>query len=203
MIRTEIIRAYPRIWVDQFFSEIVFGWMCRDIEREIELQGRTGDAGNVLCALALMTYTEFMGRQLPQSTRPCSKDEQHFNAFFRKLGSNYEKLMDDGVKVYDIFRCGLVHEYSVKKDCTIEMLNTPNKPFEVPGALNASGGRELSEFIRRPVACGIGIATNRSYYFVVEKYLEDFKKACENLRNELNCSGTTRVINCRITSGSS
>ena len=176
---------------EEFFSDIVFGWMCKDIEREIELARKCHKAGNVLCALALTAYTEFMGRKLRFSGRPPSKDKQFFDAFFKTLGSEYEELLLT-VNVYNIFRCGLVHEYFVKRSCTITMLNTPNKPLEIAGQPPTS--------VPRPVRCGIGVASNGSYYFVVEKYLEDFKNACKSLQDELASSGAAISINHRITS---
>jgi len=48
-----------------------------------------------------------------------------------------------------------------------------------------------SSFLPRPVDCGIGVAGNGSYYFVVEKYFIDFKAACERWRDMLVSSPPT------------
>lgn len=63
--------------------------------------------------------------------------------------------------VYKIFRCGLAHEYYVKKNCTIAM-----RPTKQLGA-------------------GVGYVGNQ-YFFVVERYYVDFKAAFETLCAKLN-----------------
>lgn len=194
--------------VDQFFSEIVFGWMYADIQREIDLAKHGKKTGNVLCAIALMAYTEAMGHHLPKSRRPGSGAKNMFNAFFREMGKNYVDLLDvSKINVYDTFRCGLLHEYVVKDMCTIAMLNTPGEILHVAGAIDdshESPHKELTIDIKKPVTCAIGKAINGSYYFVVEKYLEDFKSACQKLQHELNVSQENNgvVINRQITSES-
>ncbi len=62
--------------------------------------------------------------------------------------------------MYEIFRCGMVHEYAVKRACTI---------FMVKGA----------------ETCGIGTDTSGCYYFVVERYFEDLMRAAQQLHSEL------------------
>ena len=172
---------------DEFFSDVVVKWMCKDIEREIERANDNLDAGNVLCALALMAYTEVVGRYVLSLRGSPPNSTECFNFCFKKLGPEYEdflrKELDNNVKVYDSFRNGLAHEYFTKVPCTIEMLNTPNTSFEVAGESPAS--------VERPVRCGIGRAENESYYIVVEKYIEDFKRACKEFRSE--CSGSQAI----------
>src|SRR2546428_7822641 len=80
-------------------------------------------------------------------TRGSSRN--NFEAFFDRLGPCYEQLAR-AHDVYEIFRCGMVHEYAVKRDCTIYMKT----------------GSET---------CGVGVDTNGRYYFVVERYFEDFR----------------------------
>ncbi len=173
----------------EFFITYVFGWICADIEREIQWAQKGNPSGNALCALGLLAYTEFMATQLPPTRRPTRGSKQNFNAFFREMGPKYADLLDvRGIDVYKIFRCGLAHEYFVKGTCTIAMLNyTPGK-IEVKGSIDKSKIPYLTDpsaFIPKPVDCGIGLAPNGCYYFVVEKYYEDFRKACENLLAEL------------------
>ena len=164
----------------EFFKTYIFDWMCADIEREISWAKSGGRAGNALTALGLLAYTEFMGSQLPLSRRPSDGARARFNAFFRELGPNYAFLLDKRkINVYDIFRCGLAHEYCVKETCKIAMLNSTPGELEIKGPL----GKPVS--ITKPVDCGIGVAANGGYWFVVEKYYEDFRKACDSLLNEL------------------
>ena len=47
--------------VKNFFEKYVFDWMFSDIQREIDLARSNKRAGNFLCALGLLCYTEFMG----------------------------------------------------------------------------------------------------------------------------------------------
>jgi hypothetical protein len=72
----------------------------------------------------------------------------NFLSFLADLGADYGAL---DIDVYGVFRCGLAHEYYVKGDCTIYMLG--------------GAGR-----------AGLGKDGNR-YYFVVEQYYADFKRA--------------------------
>lgn len=106
--------------------------------------------GNFIAALALLCYTEFAGKLITKKDDPVG----NFNLFFDKLGSGYKDFRKSH-NVYNIFRCGLAHEYYVKRSCTIAMLN--------------------SKSIR-----GISLEGSK-YYFVVEKYFEDFKTAFDAL----------------------
>lgn len=89
-----------------------------DIERELALAADGKDAGNFMCALALLSYTEFMGG-VKRGKFQRGEARNNFNSFFADLGSEYAALTMD---VYGVFRCGLAHEYYVKEDCTIYML---------------------------------------------------------------------------------
>jgi len=163
--------------------------MCTDIEREIEWARQRKPAGNALCALGLLSYTEAMGYVLPSSRRPHGGSRLHFDAFFRELGPGYVKLLDDkAINVYEVFRCGLSHEYFVKQTCTIAMLNNSPGELEVRGPRVNEGPtvqRAPSHILQKPIECGLGLLPNGSYYFIVEKYYEDFRAACEQLHQEL------------------
>ena len=169
-------------------SNYIFDWMLKDIQREIDLAKSGKDAGNVLCALGLMAYTEFMGSLMPtMKNEKCAKNI--FNEFFRFVGADYSDLIDKKkINIYDIFRCGLAHEYFIKGTCTIAMLNSTEGEIEVKGAIFENNGvdsRVQSSKIKKPIKCGIVIANNGSYLMIIEKYYEDFKIACEKLTSEL------------------
>src|SRR5450759_4367443 len=70
------------------------------------------------------------------------------------LGTDYKTFRILGNDVYGIFRCGLAHDYYVKGNCTIFML---------------SQGSRL----------GIGKDSCGTYWFIVEKYFQDFNRAFE------------------------
>lgn len=144
--------------VEKFFKEYVFGFIFTDIQREIELGRQTIGGGNLLAALGLLCYTEFMGG-VKRGIIGRGEAAKNFNAFFDSLGPAYAEFRKQ-VDVYDVFRCGIAHEYLVKGDCEIAMLQG-NEP------------------------CGIGQHQNGRYYFVVERYFEDFKSSCRGLYTEL------------------
>lgn len=131
------------------------GFIYSDIERELKLAKSGKDAGNFLAALGLLCYTEFAGK-LKYGSGAASRN---FNQFFDELGYRYKKFRSNH-NVYDIFRCGLAHEYYVKKTCQIAMFGA---------------GKRI----------GIGRARSKVYYLVVEKYFEDFKNAFEKLERYL------------------
>src|SRR5678815_767764 len=132
--------------------------MFNDIEREVEL-GRVADeqalralgvrpgGGNFLAALGLLSYTEFGGKLKFNCKKPNGTEHasENFNRFFDELGHGYAKLRSSGHNVYDTFRCGLAHEYFIKKHCGIAMLGTG-------------------------IPCGICQLPDGRYEFVVEQY---------------------------------
>ena len=148
-----------------------------DIHRELALAkvsespvGATGLAalglptggGNFLAALGLLCYTEFGGKLKYNCKRRDGKDHasENFNKFFDELGVPYRDLRAAGHDIYDIFRCGLAHEYYVKKACEIVIVS-PNA--------NA----------------GIVIGPNGRYIFIVEKYCEDLERQFDALEKAL------------------
>ena len=158
-------------------SDYIFNWMLKDIKREIEIAKSGKDAGNVLCALGLMAYTEFMGSLMP-SNENVKYSSQIFNEFLRYMGKEYSDLLDvKKINVYDHFRCGLAHEYFIKNTCTIAMLNSTEGKLKVEG--------NPIEEIEKPVNCGIIVASNGNYLMVVEKYYDDLFSACERLIKNL------------------
>jgi hypothetical protein len=159
--------------------------MCAEIEREIELARAGKDAANALCATGLLAYTEFMANLLPAWRRISLKTPRDkFEAFFRDLGEEYGDLMDkEYLDVYEVFRLGIMHEYFVKDLCTIAMLNSPGS-IVVQGGMDetVSPPKKLPEdYVQTPAPCGLGATYNGSYFFIVEKYYQDFRAACEKL----------------------
>jgi hypothetical protein len=143
-----------------------------DIEREIRLAyaselddfkaavqpfGIPLGGANFLAAMGLLSYTEFAGKLKYGSDYAST----NFNCFFDDLGAGYKQFRASCPKVYDIFRCGLVHEYLPKATCDIHMSRKPDKPV------------------------GIGVEPSGQYYFVVETYFEDLKHALDQLEKDL------------------
>lgn len=132
------------------------GFIYSDIQREIDLAAEGQGAGNLLCALGLMCYTEFAGDLM----KPNAKSHtERFNAFFQTLGPSYKKMIENNIDIYKELRCGLVHKY-VQHSCTVYM----------PG-INSEKGLFLNN-------------QNR-YIFYIGKYFQDFKIAFENLERNL------------------
>ena len=137
-----------------------------DIEREIELAkapkaamrdaGVRPGGGNFLAALGLLCYTEFGGRL--KYKRPRARE--NFNLFFDDLGQHYKDFREAGHNVYDVFRCGMAHQYMIKQPSGISMLGT--------GA--PAGIRQLPD---------------GSYEFIVERYFLDLKCALQVMDNKL------------------
>ena len=187
--------------VNDFFEEIVYGFILGDIEREIalaksrlEVQGDKrsySGGGNYLCALGLLCYTEFMGAIRLATFEPSS--HSLFNAFFYLMGPAYEEFdkklskqpsmrnPNNKLSVYEVFRCGMAHEYFIKKSGAIYMLSGNTKP-----RVDDESTLHLALSVHRaPVPCGIGILDNGQYFFVVEQYYEDFAEACRKVHGEI------------------
>lgn len=146
-----------------------------DIEREIALGKATRSklrnfflriagvprgGGNFMAALALLSYTEFAGR-LENQDFSNQNSGKNFNDFFACLGPHYQTFLNHH-QVYTILRCGLAHEYYVKKDCEIAM-----------------------EGIGLPYQHGIDY-DNGKYFFIVKEYFKDFKSAFSTLGNNIH-----------------
>ena len=141
-------------------------YMTKDIEREIQLArtkkrslktlGINPGGGNFLAALGLLCYTEFGGWLLRGKPTP----QRNFDAFFDRLGKPYADLRQKHKKVYNTFRCGLAHEYFVKRSCTIHMKGKRGQP-------------------------GIWQERDGHYRFSVSRYWRDLKAAFDVLQEEL------------------
>jgi hypothetical protein len=83
----------------------------------------------------------------------------NFNLFFDDLGPDYRDFRRQH-RVYDVFRCGLAHEYYVKRSCVIAMFPAAAGP-------------------------GIGMASDGRYYFIVDTYFRDLDRALEALETSL------------------
>lgn len=159
----DFIRAKQFIYAD-IQREINLAYLAENTELKVILENAgINGGGNFLAALGLLSYTEFVGK-IKYGKKSGSRDSAsgNFNAFFNDLGSYYKEFnsgLDKKKNVYDIFRCGLAHEYFVKDSCTIYMLEKQGLH-------------------------GVGIDENDNYYFVVETYFNDFKKALELYENK-------------------
>lgn len=148
--------------IKNFFNEYIFGYIKSDIERELNLVKAGENAGNYLMALGLMCYTEFLGSLMTGEKNGFSKE--NFNNFLYFMGEEYEAADIQfnniyGEGIYSLFRCGLVHEFFIKK-------------------------RSLVSIYRNGEGIGLGISENR-LTIAVSKYFDDFLSASERFYNSL------------------
>jgi hypothetical protein len=130
------------------------GWFRRQLLR---LCGLEAGGGNFMAALSLLSYTEFAGR-LMLSDFSDGNSRKSFDEFLRNMGTGYDDLLKKH-NVYKNLRCGLAHEYFVKKSCTIAMLSSRPQP-----GVQWDGPK---------------------YIFIVESYLNDFRSAIDRLATRL------------------
>jgi len=183
--------------VNDFFKDFVYGFILTDIEREIafaksEIHGDTrsySGGGNYLCALGLLCYTEFMGGIVTGSFSKGSC-KNRFDAFFNKMGTLY-KSFNRRVNVYKVFRCGMAHEYFIKKSGGISMLKEEGVKLGVDGkpTLHSPG----VSLYRGAFPCGIGILDDGQYFFGVEQYYEDFAVTCRKVHKDISDSSNPSI----------
>ena len=167
MDRVEYLQAKEFIYTD-IQKEINLAKASENIIKKIILKIiiKYPGGANFMSALSLLCYTEAAGKIITQKDTP----QVNFEIFFKLLGIEYENFLQKHPKTYNIFRCGLAHEYYVKKNCPIYM---------------------LSDIL----TCGIGQDSNNKYFFVVEHYFRDFKNAFDKLLgNHVEISGPVNSI---------
>ncbi len=113
---------------EDVFNEEVLTWMKTDIRREIwfahetERKKSAGQdlgphpgAGNLMCALALVCYTEFFGSFITGKRRGRGQTTRNFTAMFRRMRPPvYEHFLEGHPDLADTLRNGLVHQYAIK-----------------------------------------------------------------------------------------
>lgn len=118
-----------------YFDEYIFGFIFHDIEQCIHAKA------NYVIALALLSYTEYMGGLITGNLGESDKSKENFNKALEYFkcddGGNYytdfQVIYTDKnnesrkADIYKIFRCGLVHEYFVKGDSFVH-----NEPSYLP-----------------------------------------------------------------------
>lgn len=111
-------------------------WMIEDTERAI-YQAKA----NFLVAQGLFNYIEIIGAFLEPDE---NSSGEKFDVFFRRLGPEYKSLLRkfNGRRrrhphiIYDDLRCGLSHEYAIKRKQFIVYGQNHNSPLS-PQQINA------------------------------------------------------------------
>lgn len=164
-----------------FFEKYVFGWMISDLEKALEASRVERDAGRDpygrhFLALSLLQYSEFMGSLEAKKYQLTTFTQQFKHFLVRWMGGAYKSIIGRN-DVYWEFRGGMAHHFFVQPYCTIVLFNDTTHPFKVYG-------EEPPYEVARP-GDGLGITPNGNYYIVIEQYLKDFKRACEDFYQEL------------------
>lgn len=131
--------------------------MLPDVSREIVAAQSGENAGNFLCALGLLTYTEVMGRFVPGVKRG---SRNAFETFFRRLGPCYGAMIDAGDDPYDFYRNGMVHTYLTKGAGIVAMTDP-----------------------RKLAPCG-AFKDEHGHHLIIERYFQDFVVASARLFKE-------------------
>lgn len=107
-----------------YFKDFIFGFIFNDIQKGIN------SGSNYLVALGLLSYTEYMGGLIKGTLGVRKGSSKRFKAaleYFEWKGDSntykefkVEYVDEKDIKkpgtIYDLFRCGLAHEYFVKGD---------------------------------------------------------------------------------------
>jgi hypothetical protein len=151
------------------FDEYVFGFMRSDINAAMR-----GNA-NFLAALGLVSYTEVLGGLRTGKLGLIGKSQHNFNAFLCYMGDEYMQFQKKDINIYDVVRCGLVHNYFIKGDATIWM--------------HAGTGSNTRGIVASP---------NGTTHFFVNVYRDDFFAGATKYRDEiLDASDPTLAENFR------
>jgi hypothetical protein len=127
----------------------------------LQKMGVPPGGGNVLAALGLLCYTEFAGKLKYNKTKNGNDwATENFNCFFDDIGPDYLAFRAAGHNVYNICRCGLAHEFFVKRPCEIGVIAPAGKP-------------------------GVGQLPDGRYFFAVENYCNDLERAFAALEKHL------------------
>lgn len=147
--------------------------LLRFIRERMDNDIKVAMKGNAtfLSILGLTVYTETLGGLIRNKFEQ-GECKKNYEAGLRKMGEKYGDLLDKGYNLYDVIRCGLVHEFFVKKTVSIApRLDPPSEPglrVNPKGIQTKIGHIEVLE---------VGI----------ENYYRDFIRALEDLIAE--CGG--------------
>jgi len=156
-------------------------WMIEDTKRAM-----IDAKANFLVAQGLFAYTEIIGSFITGYGKENSGN--NFDTFFERLGPKYNILLKKHNKrrlgqsshiVYDDLRCGLLHEYTIKRKGFIiyntnrildddEIRNTKVRWFDNGELLETSGVMYVKD------------SRNKGYWLIVDPiYWLDFKNAVD------------------------
>lgn len=168
--------------------DTVAGWMIKDTEAALFKGG-----AQILAAQGLMNYIETIGSFiLPNRT-----EGERFDRFFSMMGTKYQELLKRFSKrrnsrphvIYDDLRCGLTHEYAVKRKKFVVLKYGGSEPSD--NNLNSMFFHikdHLNQIHR--IECDCGVIHRWDYkkgvwYIVVPKLWLDFRNALQKYQKDV------------------
>jgi hypothetical protein len=164
--------------IADFFYTYINGFIYNDVERCIKAEA------NHVVALALLSYTEFIGGLISGNLGKKGHAEENFGRAleyfpeeYRKIDSSIQLQYFDRGKpithptgIYNIFRCGLVHEYFIKGHVLIH--NNPDGHAD-----EHIGILRKEHIIEFPAEIGLPPYPSIYLEFHANEFFRDFKSA--------------------------
>jgi hypothetical protein len=168
--------------IKKHFEEYIFGFIFNDI------YGCMKARANYTVALALLSYTEYVGGLINGTLGLQGKSQEQFNKaleffewngdgkYYRGFKQKY-KDFDFQIKegtIYTLFRCGLAHEYFIKGDSLVH--NNPDGYRDSKGVFYCEGCIDSD--------AGVQVIDGR-LRFHTNAYFRDFKNAVQKYYEKL------------------
>lgn len=164
--------------IKNYFKKYIFGYIFNDIENCIKAKA------NYTVALALLSYTEFLGALINGNLGEPGNSHKNFNKaleyFEWNENTDYYKDFKITFKdingkekdgdIYTLFRCGLAHEYFIKGDSFVH--NNPNGFRDAAGIFYGEGCIDSDAGVQVIEEKG-----KKKLRFHNNAYFRDFKKA--------------------------
>ena len=169
-----------------YFKQFIFGFIYSDIERCIEARA------NYIVALALLSYTEYIGALISgnlglknKGKKSFKKALEYFPKEYRDIDSSLEVEYTDekgdpkkDSGIYSLFRCGMVHEFFIKGFATVY-----NDPLGC--TKDHIGVIKAEHLIEWPEELSIAPYKNKVLEFYTNEYFRDFRSATEQIFKRL------------------
>ena len=172
--------------IKEYFRDYIYGFIFNDIRNCIKAKA------NYTVALALLSYTDYLGGLINGTLGLQNKSKDQFNKaleyFEWKGDQNYYKNFKIRFKdidftskegdIYSLFRCGLAHEYFIKGDSLVH--NNPDGYTDEKGKYYCDGCIDEDAGVQI-----INEGNKKRLRLHNNAYFRDFEKAWEKYYNEL------------------
>lgn len=183
--------------IEKYFKEYIFGFIFNDIQNCIKAKA------NYTVALALLSYTEYVGGLINGTLGLQGKSEKQFNKaleyfewngdkkYYKNFTQQYKDIGSQikAGNIYTLFRCGLAHEYFIKGDSFVHNNSDGYRDdkgiFYCEGCIDSDAGVQV-------IGGRLRFHTNayfRDFKNAVQKYYEKLIEGeDQNLLNTYNSS---------------